>query len=151
MVTGCPLVNLESRTIMTTLKLIGTYRVSVSEEELRFITEKVTGSAEWTREEVSGLALLEVEVRGAPEGFARGEFHQAGSDQVAYDERYFSVDGLELIGSDPPGVADFRVCFFLHYFDPSKGISSPYGDLPAGSLREMPERLAKICVYQHPG
>ena len=136
---------------MATLKLIGAYRVQVSDEELRFITEEVTLSAERTQEEIGGLALLEVEVHGAPKDFDVGLFHQEGSEQAAYDERYFSADGLQLLGSDRPDQTDFRVCFFLHYFDPSKKITSPYGDMTPPGLSEMPQRLTEICVYEHPG
>jgi hypothetical protein len=136
---------------MTTLKLIGIYRVPVSEEELRFITQEVTGSLARTREEVDGLALLEVEVHRAAKDFDVGLLHQVGLDQVAYDEHYFSTDGLQLLGSDRPEQPDFRVCFFLHYFDQSKIITSPYGDMTPTGLKEMPERLAEICIYEHPG
>ena len=136
---------------MTTLNLIGAYRVRVSEEEVRFITKQVTGSAERTQEEIGGLALLELEVRGAPKDFDVGSFHQDGSEQVAYDERYFSTDGSQLLGSDRPQQPDFRVCFFLHYFDPSKKVTSPYGDVAPTGLTDMPDLLEEICVYEHPG
>ena len=136
---------------MATLKLIGTYRVQVSEEEVRFITEEVTLSPKRTQEEIGGLALLEIEVRGAPKDFDVGLFHQDGSQQVAYDERYFSVDGSQSLGSGRPAQPDFRVCFFLHYFDASKKVTSPYGNLMPTSLTDMPERLAEVCVYEHPG
>ena len=136
---------------MTMLKLIGTYRVSVAEEELRFVTEEVTGSEERTQEEVGSLALLEIEVRGASENFDVGLFHQAGSEQAPYDERYFSVDGAQVFGSDRPEVPDFRVCFFLHYFDAAKPVISPDGELVPSGLADLPERLAEICVYEHPG
>lgn len=135
---------------MTTLTLIGVYRVQVSEEELLFMTENITLSPERTQEEVGGLALLEIEVRGAPPDFDVGLIHQEGSTQVAYDEHYFTVDGSQLLGSDLPKQPDFRVCFFLHYFDPSKTITSTYGELTHARLTDMPERLAEICVYEHP-
>ena len=136
---------------MATLKLIGAYRVSVSEAEQRFITEEVTGSAERTQEELGGLALLELEVRGAHNDFDLGSLHQVDSDQAPYDERYLTVDGLQMLGSDPPAIPDFRVCFYVHYFDPTKAISSPDGDLEAPRLGDMPERLSNVCVYEHPG
>lgn len=136
---------------MATLKLIGAYRVSVSEEEQRFMTEEVTGSAERTQEELDGLVLLELEVRGARNDFDVGLLHQVDSEQAPYNERYFTVDGLQTLGSDPPAILDFRVCFFMHYFDPSKAITSPDGDLEAPQLGDMPERLSDVCVYEHPG
>lgn len=136
---------------MTTIKLIGAYRVSVSPEERHFITAEVTGDAAKTEEELSRLALLEIEVRGARDDFDVGSFHQPDSDQVAYDEQYFSVDGLRPRGQVRPAVADFRVCFFLHHFEISEGITSPYGELKSLALAEMPQRLARVCVYKHPG
>ena len=126
---------------MTTLTLIGAYTVAVSGEELRFITEEVTRNVESAREEVRGLALLEIEVHGASSNFDIGLLHQEGSEQAAYDERYFTVDGLHLLGSDRPDLPDFRVCFFLHYFHPSKKITSPYNDMKATHLKETPARL----------
>jgi hypothetical protein len=136
---------------MTTLKLIGTYRVPVSEEELRFITEEVTGNSERTQEEVGGLALLEIEVRGASMDFDVGLLRQEGSDQVAYEERYFTVDGSQSLSLDKPAQSDFRVCFFLHHFDASKNVRSPYGDVTPTRLTDMPDRLSEVCVYEHPG
>ena len=136
---------------MTTLKLLGAYRVRVAEEELRFITEHVTGSAERTRRELAGLALLEVEVRGADDEFDVGVLHPPGSDQVPYDERYFSLDGLRLFGAERPDVPDFRVCFFLHFLDVTQPIASPEGDLVPPELAETPQRLAELCIYKHPG
>jgi hypothetical protein len=136
---------------LTALKLIGTYRVSVSDEELQFITDEVTGSEERTREEVNGLVLLEFEVRDAPADFDPERFHQVGSEQVAYDQRYFTVDDLELIGSERPGTSDFRICFFLHHFDPLIKVTSPYGEMTSAGLTDMPERLASDCIYEHPG
>jgi hypothetical protein len=136
---------------LTALKLIGTYRVSVSDEELQFITDEVTGNEERTREEVDGLVLLELEVRNAPADFDPEKFHQIGSQQVAYDERYFTVEDLELIGSERPGTPHFRICFFLHHFDPSIMITSPYGEMTSTGLADMPDRLASDCIYEHPG
>lgn len=136
---------------MTTLKLIGIYRVPVSEEEFRFIKDKVTQNLEDAQEAVDGLALLEVEIRGAPNDFDIGLLHQEWTGQVPYDERYFTGDGSQLLGSERPDQPDFRVCFFLHYFEPSTAITSPYGDILPTGLTDMPERLAAVCVYTHPG
>lgn len=137
----------------TQLKLIGVYRVSVSDEELRWIAEEVTLSMERALEEVGALVLIEMEVRGAPADFDLGRFHQDGSDQVPYDEKYFSIGGSEIVvdGFDTPNQRDFRVCFFLHYFDATKKIVSPYGEFVPTEIMEMPERLRAVCIYEHPG
>jgi hypothetical protein len=138
---------------MTHIRLIGVYRASVSEDELRFIAEEVTLSMQRAQEEIKGLALVEIEIRGATKEFDLLLLHQDGSDQVAWDEKYFSVDGREVLGgsSEKPDQPDFRACFFLHHFEPTKGIVSPYGNLAPSEISEMPERLARVCVYAHPG
>jgi len=125
----------------------------VSEEELRFIAEEVTGSMERAREEISGLVLVEIEIRGASHEFDIGRFHQDGSNQVAWDEKCFSVDGSKMMadGSKKPDQPHFRVCFFLHYFEPTERIVSQDGEMVPGEVTEMPERLRKVCVYEHPG
>ncbi len=137
---------------MTQLTLLGIYRVQVSDEELRFI-EKVAGSLENAKKLVDGLVLLELEVRGATKEFDLGLLHQVHSYQVAWDERYFAIDGSELATErfERPNQPDYRVCFFLHEFDPILGIVSPYGELSPSKVTAMPERLRKICVYEHPG
>ncbi|MCU0951007.1 MAG: hypothetical protein MUC68_08045 [Burkholderiaceae bacterium] len=108
---------------MATLKLIGAYRVSVSEAEQRFITEDVTASAERTQEELGGLALLELEVRGAHNDFDVGSLHQVDCDQAPMTSATYQSTDYRRSGRTPPAIPDFRVCFFFHYFDPSKAIS----------------------------
>jgi len=106
---------------MNSLSLIGTYRVDVSEGEMRFIAEHVCGSMESAFQEVAGLTLVEIVVRNASPDFDIGLLHQEDTDQVAWDEHYFSVDGTELLNQQPR-TGDFRVCFFLHLFQVTKKI-----------------------------
>jgi hypothetical protein len=136
---------------MTQIKLIGTYRVTVTEAELEFIAKVVHG-LENAHEAVSQTVLVEIEVLGADEEFDVGEI-QLPWDQVPYDEIYFSLDGTTVIARDfkKPTATDFRVCFYLHDFDAGDTIVSPYGDLETGEITAIPERLAQICVYEHPG
>jgi len=145
--------HLASEEPMTRITLVGLYRVAVAEKELRFIAEEITGSMSKAKEEVSGLTLVEIEVRGAPADFDVARFRQPGSEQVAWAEKYLSLDGAAVLsdGSRKPAQSDFRVCFFLHRLDASQQIHSPYGSLGPAEVTEMPERLSRICVYEHPG
>ena len=96
-------------------------------------------------------ALLEIEERGACGNFDVGNFHQTGSDPVPDRERYFSLDEWQSLDWKRAAVNDFGVFLFLPDGDPSQGILSPGGDVPALGLSEKPERLAQECVYEHPG
>lgn len=137
---------------MTNIKLLGAYRVAVTDEELEFIAE-VTGGEDEAREFVEQLALIEIEVKEAPADLDLTTWHQEESDQVPYDEVYFSLDGSEILarGFDKPDAPDYRVCFFLHCFDPDRLIFTPYGTLQPIALTEMPAALADVCHYEHPG
>lgn len=136
---------------MTHVTLVGTYRVVISAEELEFMAKSVHG-IENARAEVARTVLVEIEVHGAESDFDIGQF-ELPWDQVAYDEVYFALDGTKFntSGFDRPDAADFRVCFYLHDFDAGDTIITPYGNLKTGALTDIPERLAKHCVYQHPG
>jgi hypothetical protein len=135
---------------MTKISLIGTYRVTVTDDELQFMAKCLHG-VENARDELSRTALIEIEVRDADSDFEIGEIDLPW-DQVPYDEIYFALNGIDVIarGSDKPVVADFRACFYLHDFDAGDTIESPYGDLKTGEIVDLPERLARECVYQHP-
>lgn len=138
---------------MNSLNLIGIYGILVSDDEMRFIADEVCAGMEEAEQEVAGLVLVEIQVSDASEDFDVGLIHSEGSDQAPWDEKYFSIDGHLLVGdgSKRPPSGEFRVCFFLHRFDPESEIVSPYGHLKCVAVTEMPERLSKICIYEHPG
>lgn len=136
---------------MTQVTLLGTYRVTVTDDELQFIA-KVIGSLEQAREDLSKTALIEIEVRDAGSDFDIGQIRLPW-DQVPYDEVYFALNGIDVIarGFDKPSATGFRACFFLHDLEAGDTITTPYGDLQTAEPMEMPERLAKVCMYEHPG
>jgi len=136
---------------MTTVRLIGSYRVDVPEKERRFITEQVTLSEAKTKLEIESLVLLEIEVHSAQNDFDIGLFQQAGSTQAPWLEKYFSIDGEQFLGEDPPNAREFRVCFFLHQFNENAEILSPCGALKSSGITKVPERLLFACKYGHPG
>lgn len=136
---------------MTSVSLIGTYRVEVSPEERRYITEHVTGDEAQTEREIADLVLLELLVSNATPDFDVGLVGQQGSDQAPWLERYFSADGLLCLGEELPILSEFRVCFFMHYFRTGSAIQSPYGNMASPDITSMPTRLVSACAYEHPG
>src|ERR671919_236329 len=85
------------------------------------------------REELLSVVAFDVSVINADERFDIGDFKQPNSDQVAYDEVYLSKDGRSIKSQTKPNdPKNFRVYFFLHYYDKSKPLLSSYGtvDVP---------------------
>src|SRR5262245_23701585 len=74
-------------------------------------------------------APVEVGVRGAPQPIDLGRLHQADSDQVPYDEVYFSLDRQHVLARalERPGVPDFAVAFYLHSFAEGSPLEAPWG------------------------
>ena len=135
---------------MTQIRLIGTYRVTVDDDELNSIAEIVHG-LDNAREAVATTVLVEIEVLGADTTFDIGEIRVAWN-QVPYDEVYLDLSGTTVLarGFDKPTTPDFRVCFYLHEFDAGDPIETPLGELETGELTDIPNRLADICKYSHP-
>jgi hypothetical protein len=101
------------------------------------------------REELSAIVLIEVLVKNHDENLNLIDFTQPGTDQVAYDEGFLTLDGTELISRyKKPDDVDLRIAFFLHFFDPSKPITTSYGELNIDKVEKMPERLSRLVPYR---
>jgi hypothetical protein len=135
---------------MTTVRYIGAYPVPVSESE-RNAARSCHQNDEYVSRELGSLALVELEIIAAPEVFDIGDFKQPHTNYVPYDETYYDPVSLEKLSDEPfysPKVRDFRVAFFLHFFDPAEPLISPFGDLQVADLVERPPHLAeKEYVY----
>lgn len=107
---------------------------------------------ELVREEITSAVLIELLVTNPDQRFDLSDFHQTGSDQAAYDEVYLTEDGQSIMSDvsfDGPKSENFRLAFFLHYFEPDKPLITSYGKLTLPPVQEMPERLIKLIPY-HP-
>lgn len=110
--------------------------------------------AYWMR--VISIVLVEVVVSGADSSFDVGQFQQAmekddRSAQVAYDEALLSPDGqaVEKRGQGcADGITNGRVCFFLHYYDPTRPIQWSFGEFTCSEPLPMPEPLARLRPYR---
>jgi hypothetical protein len=114
---------------MTTLSYIGAYVVHVPASE-REVAIQCQGSTEAAESELKTLALVELEVLNAPQDFQLAELHQSHTQCCPYNEEYFSLGSLKPIPTEPyskPAVANFRVAFHLHFYDPLQLLKSPMG------------------------
>lgn len=108
------------------------------------------------RRRVISIVLVEVVVSGLEPSFDAGRFQQFmerddWSPQVAYDEALLSPDGRAVTKRGQGcanGIAEGRVCFFLHYYDPTRPIEWSFGEFTCPEPLPMTERLARLVPYR---
>lgn len=106
--------------------------------------------------------LLEVNVRGADNAFAIGDFtqevsHQPPSNwQAPYMEQILSADGTSIAADDAKAWdtpelfrGDVRFVFFFHHLDFERPLRTPFGEVKLPSESELPKRLSMIR-YEEP-
>ncbi len=142
------------------IQVLGAYEVELTDDLFKKAMETKYGGIQISdaqrrraeadvREELSSVVLLELLVGNTDKRFSVGDFTQPDSDQAAYDEAYLTADGTSVVSRfDQPETETFRVTFFLHFFDPSKPVTSSYGLLHVPDVRKMPERLQRLVPYQ---
>lgn len=144
-----------------TVNVLSAYKLEATEElfkeamELKYGDTGLSGAdlreaEEAVREELAGVALLEVLVTGRDDRFDVGDFSQEGSDQAPYNEVYLNSDGTEVVSDSfqaPPG-DPLRIAFYLHYFDPSQQLKTSSGSVLIPPLQPMPERLRNLAPYE---
>jgi hypothetical protein len=142
------------------IEVLGAYRMQPNDDlfssamEIKYGGLKLspaerTDAERCVREELESVALIELRVVSPDERYDTGDFGQPGSDQVAYLETYLSPDGEQVVSRDiPPSATDFRVAFFLHFFDPAQPLRTSYGNLTIPPLRTMPPRLVGLVRYE---
>lgn len=141
------------------IQLLGVYKVEPTPSlinkswELKFggleLPEEHRQQTEATvRDELSSVYLIEVIVQNRDEYFNINDFTQSGSDQVAYNEIFLTLDGCSVLSRFlDPDDKDLRIAFFLHFFDPHKPLQSSYGELEIPSVHAMPQRLINLAPY----
>jgi hypothetical protein len=150
-----------------TIQVLGVYALPVTEELLQEQTNilygaNLTGDARQQaerkcREQLDSTVLIEALVRDRDDRFKTDHFCQPldGVDrdswQVAWAEAYLSLDGesrLEVRWPDVPEAKDFRVAFFIHYWEDDEPLLSSYGELRCPAVQQMPERLRRLVPYE---
>ncbi len=94
---------------------------------------------------------------GDSPGFDAGDFVQPEPDQprenwqTAYDERVLNPPGgspitelFELSRRPDLLEGDVRLVFFMHYLDPARPLSTPFGTVELPAPTERPLRLSAI-------
>lgn len=127
------------------IAVVGAYAVEADEQAYR---EAIAchGDAELARAELSSLALVELLVRNHRRRFDLVSIVHGPLRQAPYDATYLAVDSDEVLatGFDVPRRHDFRVCFFLHFYDPAHPLQMPSGDLALPPVSAMPARFAHL-------
>jgi hypothetical protein len=150
-----------------TIQVLGVYALPVTKELLQMQTDllfgaDLTGEARQEaerkcREQLLSTVLVELLVRHRDDRFQSSDFCQPRDGveenrwQVAWAEAYLSLDGesrLEARWPDQPDANDFRVAFFIHYWEHNRPLLSSYGELRCPAVREMPERLRRLVPYE---
>jgi hypothetical protein len=150
-----------------TIEVLGVYALPVTQDLLQEQTNilygaDLTGEARLRAElicseQLESTVLVEAIVRDRDDHFQAGDFCQSRDDvprdswQVAWAEAYLTVDGvtrLEARWPDPPPAKNFRVAFFLHYWNLARPLLSSYGELECPPVKDMPERLQRLVPYE---
>lgn len=130
---------------MPTIKFIGAYRVEVPASEWEAAI-KCHGDRKSAEEELDTLALIELEIHDAKNGFDTADIKQPYTECVPYNESFFDVDSLRPIETkqyEVPSVPHFRFAFHLHHYDPSGTLETPFGNLRVAPLSDPPAHLVE--------
>jgi len=140
------------------IKVLGAYKVEMTDDEVKeFLRESfgnVLTPSELEKqfitkqEEISSVIALDVSVTNTDMTFDIGDFRQPDNDQSPYDEVYLSPDGHS-IESETKSIdsRNFRVYFFLHFYDKNKPLISSYGQIEVPELQALPEHLKSLHPY----
>ena len=141
-----------------TVKVLGAHKVETTDEEIKKFLQENFGNAltlseleeqfVLKREEVSSVVALDISVTDADVNFDVGDFRQPDSDQVAYDEVYLSPDGRSVESETQPNYSsNFRVYFFLHFYDKNKPLLTSYGTVNIPEIQPLPEYLKSLHPF----
>jgi len=126
------------------LEVVGVNKVECDEQAFNDAVE-CSGDEATARAELGSIVLIECDVQNADGRFDVGDFCQEGSDQVAHAEVFLDAAGNLIAQSfERPDVNSFRVCFYLHYFEPAKPLRTSYGPRALPTVEPLPERLSVI-------
>ena len=140
-----------------TVEILGAYRISLSDEDIRSFLmdsfgealddDEIEGMVVSKKDELRSVVGFDVIVRGVDDRFDVGDFSQPDSDQVAYDEVFLTVDGQAEDESPSMTSGDLRVYFFLHDVDENKPLNTSYGAVAIPEIRPLPEHLAELHPF----
>lgn len=144
------------------MTLNGAYQLKFDDDQIRQFIEEDWGDSISEKEkremlamkrvELSSMAALDITVENAESTFNVSDFHQPGSDQVAYDEVYLTADGRSVESKrKPKDPSHFRIYFFLHDFDSRKPLQTSYGEIRVETLDPLPDYLKLLHPFRPVG
>lgn len=116
--------------------------------------EAIAEDAEWLRENMDGLHVLEIE---ADRPITRSDLGQISQDeergsfsQVPYLEVWIDEAGRPIDSSRLRSPETNRVAFYLHFVDREKPLYTPWGKLELPAPSKLPKRLRRFLAYELP-
>ncbi|WP_263376818.1 hypothetical protein [Granulicella aggregans] len=142
------------------LEILGVYRPFIRKATYKQ-QWRVTGSDELTAAHFKDLVLIEALVHRPDESFRQmkeiGQIYLKGKDQrfphnfqVPWDEALLSFDGMILIQRRRRcvyGTGTLRFAFYLHFYDPTRTLETPYGPIMCPPIADAPQRLMRLVPY----
>lgn len=139
-----------------TIKAIGAYRVPVTDQHVNAVSDG-HGFAPGTptshiRRYLERFVLVDFLVENALPEFDPYAIKQATTfGRSLFDTTLLSVDSKEVLaplGDDlPDGINSFRVLVYLHDFREGQPLLTPYGEVAAPALSEMPNGMMERTVF----
>ena len=138
------------------LTLLGVYKLEYDEELVKTSIQEKYGSEyindkeckEAILDELDNAYLVELMIENIDGKFNLSDISQAGNDQAAYDEYYFSMDYVENYKYSIPQLDKFKVLFWFHYLDIHKPLFHSYGSFNVGKIEKMPAFMKQIMPYE---
>ncbi len=155
-----------------TIKVMGVYALPLNEQTLKEQTDILYGAnlkgtarreaERRCRKQLASTVLIEALVQNRDDRFSVRDFCQPKVGvppdrwQVAWASACLSVDGksrlepvrVESVWPDLPADKNFRVAFFIHFWDPKSPLLTSYGEIEFPAVAEMPERLRRLAPYE---
>jgi hypothetical protein len=144
------------------IQALGVFQWPVTARSVKSLAMEMFGSSSRkalsiARKQLASLAVIELQVGVIPRGFDIGDLTQVpaeerdGSEQVPFDERFWSADGKSEIGFSMPERAPFRIVFFMHFFKKRLPLFLSDGTVvPLPPMAKLPSRLKSKLVYEAP-
>jgi hypothetical protein len=142
--------------VSPTIKAIGAYRVSVTDQHV----EATSASASFApgtpksriRQYLEGFVLVDFLVENALPDFNPYEIKQTTTfSRGVFDTTFLSIDGKHVLARPlddlPEGITSFRVVVYLHDFREGQPLWTPYGDVAAPAVSEMPNGMLELALF----
>lgn len=128
-------------------RAVGAYPVRVDFKALRAMM-RCFGHKAYVRRLAGYIVLIEVEVTVCSKKLDLGSWNQESLQDVPYAEEFFSLDSREPLAAvkGQPGVRDFAMAFFLHFFDPAQKLITQFGAISIPPLSDnRPPHLSRLA------